>query len=113
MDSLSLYLYHPMLQCMFPNRYSLQKMSCSQKTITGVRRESTAFLPLWQTSRRQQVELCRHSCRCLSRNVHNLYPSPSCRIWWFIPPFAIILAYSGWFRCRPTCMGFAQGDYAA
>jgi hypothetical protein len=85
----------------------------TKKTITGVRRESTTLLPLWQTSHRQQMELCRYSCRCLSWNVHNLYPSPSCRIRWFIPSFAVVLAFPGCFRYHPACMGFAQGDYAA
>lgn len=83
------------------------------KTVTGVRRESTAFLPLWQTCYREQMEFCRHSCRCMPRNVHYLYPTPSCRIRWFIPPFAVVLAYPGWFRFSPTWMGFAQGGYAA
>ena len=81
--------------------------------MTGVRRESTAFLSLWQTSHRQQMELCRHSRRCLSRNVHNIYASTSCRLWWLVPPFAVVLAYSDWFWFRPSSLGFAPGDYAA
>ena len=83
------------------------------QTITGIRRESTALLSLWQTSRRQQMELCWHSRRCLSRNVYHIYPSPPRRIWWLIPPFAVVLAYPDCFRYPPTCMGFASSDYVA
>lgn len=100
-----------MLQCMSSKKFNGNALLT--KTMIGVRCESTAFLSLWQTSYRQQVELCRHSRRCLSRNVHNLHAAPSRRIWWFIPPFSIVLAYSDWFRHRPPCMGIAPGDYAA
>ena len=113
MNSLSLHLYHPMLQCMSPSWYFYNVLLTKKKTITGVRRESTTLLPLWQTSHRQQMELCRHFGGCLSWNVHYLYTSPSCRIRWFIPPFTVVLAYPGWFRCPPTWMGFIQGDHAA
>jgi hypothetical protein len=112
MDSLSLHLYHTMLQCMSLQTDSLYGVQLT-KTITGVRCESTTLLSLWQTSRRQQMELCRHSRRCLSRNVHNLYASASCRIRWYVPPFAVVLAYSGWFRYRPPWVVFAPGDNAA
>lgn len=88
-------------------------MSLLTKLVIGVRRESAALLPLWKTGYRQQMELCRYPCRCLPWNVHNLYSSPSCRIWWFIPPVAIVLAYSDCVRRPSPCMGLTPGGYTA